>query len=58
MDQVEWIAFGVENGYCSLPFCETHDMAPLTPAESEAFEDGWDPCVPMVRLWQEGDFDA
>jgi hypothetical protein len=31
--------------------CQTHDGVPQTPEEDDAWEDGWDPCIPVLRLW-------
>lgn len=36
----QWIRYGVNQGYASLPFCETHDGGPITDSEGEAFEQG------------------
>lgn len=47
----EWLELGVANGWCSPPTCGMHDGTPFTEDESERFEDGWDPCVPIVRLF-------
>ena len=47
----EWIQLGVVEGWVSMPVCQTHDGVPQTPEEEAAWEDGWDPCVPVVRLW-------
>jgi len=51
----EWVLHGVNAGYCSLPVCGTHDGSPLSPEEQAMFEDGWDPCVPIVRLWPDNE---
>lgn len=41
---------GVERGWCTAPVCGMHDGLPFTPDEEAEWEDGADPCVPMVRL--------
>lgn len=41
---------GIGFGYCSEPVCDTHDVVPMTDEEGEQFEDGLDPCIPVVRL--------
>lgn len=46
-----WLQQGIERGWCSEPACETHDGLPWTDEEIEAWDDGWDPCLPAVRLW-------
>ena len=47
----DWLTMGIGFGYCSEPVCDTHDGLPMTPAEQNEFEDGYDPCIPAVRLW-------
>ena len=50
----EWLTIGVESRFCSEPECQTHNMVEMTEDEKAFFEDGGDPCVPVVRLWIEG----
>lgn len=50
----EWIAYGVEKGFCSPLICATHDGIPSTPEEAAEWEDGGDPCQPVVRLLEPG----
>lgn len=47
----EWLMTGISSGFCSEPVCDTHDGIPMNEGEQNAFEDGWDPCIPAVRLW-------
>lgn len=47
-----WISFGMEQGWCGPPLCETHDGIPLTKIEEEEFEEGHDPCVHVIRLFE------
>lgn len=47
----EWVELGVKNGWCSKPACSTHDGVPLNAAEEAEFDDGYDPCVHVVRLY-------
>jgi hypothetical protein len=54
MELSEWIEIGVSSGFCAPPVCDTHDGATMTAEEKQAFEDGQDPCIPIVRLWSEG----
>jgi hypothetical protein len=49
----DWLTLGIGYGYCSQPVCATHDGMPSTPEEDRAWEDGYDPCVPAVRLLNE-----
>jgi hypothetical protein len=46
----EWMSLGVGFGYCTEPVCSTHDGIPTTEEEQAQFEDGYDPCIPAVRL--------
>ena len=50
LSQEEWLRIGIEHGYCTPPVCDTHEGAPMKDEEEEAFEDGDDPCIPIVRL--------
>lgn len=49
----DWLMMGIDQGFCSEPVCDTHDGAPMSPEEQQAFEDGFDPCIPIVRLKNE-----
>jgi hypothetical protein len=55
MDQGEWIELGVLLKFCAEPECQTHGLVALTPEEHAEFEEGGDPCVPVLRLWHEGE---
>jgi hypothetical protein len=57
-DFAEWISVGIERGWCSEPVCATHDGIPRTEAEGLAWDDGWDPCENVVRLWPINDGSA
>jgi hypothetical protein len=35
----------------SRPVCGQHDTAPSTAEENQRMEDGWDPCIAIVRIW-------
>lgn len=52
MDFETWLAIGREHGYCSMPACNTHDGVPQTPAELAEWDDGGDPCVHVIRLYE------
>lgn len=47
----EWLRFGYNKGWCGPDVCETHDGVPMSEQESQAFEDGEDPCIPIIRLY-------
>jgi hypothetical protein len=51
-----WLAVGIEQGFCSEPFCNTHDGYPMHSTEEDAWEEGWDPCCHAVRLGQPEDW--
>jgi hypothetical protein len=48
-----WLAEGLDAGWISEGFCGTHDMAPMTETERAEFDDGYDPCLPVLRVWIE-----
>lgn len=47
----EWMKYGLKRGWIAEGVCQTHDMVPMTPEESDEFEAGHDPCVPVLRVW-------
>ena len=49
-----WLSYGVEKGWVSDVSCSTHDMIPMRNWEALEFEEGNDPCVPVVRVWLDG----
>lgn len=51
MNLGEWLRHGIDAGYCTNPSCNTHDGPEMTEDELEQFDDGYDPCVHIVRLW-------
>jgi hypothetical protein len=50
MDFNEWLRYGIDNGFCSEQFCNTHDCYPMHETEEEVWDSGGDPCAHMVRL--------
>jgi hypothetical protein len=47
----EWLQVGIDKGWVSEPFCYTHDGDPyMTEEEQQAWEDGGDPCSPVVKF--------
>lgn len=46
----EWLRVGIENNFCTPTVCQTHDGVPMTEEEDEAWEEGLDPCVFVVRI--------
>lgn len=51
MNYWEWLNLGIENEWISMPVCDTHDGLPMSEAEYDQFDEGFDPCIPVVRLW-------
>jgi hypothetical protein len=54
----EWLQYGIENGYCTEVFCDTHDGGPASTSEWLAFDEGLDLCRQVVRIgtvdeWEE-----
>lgn len=48
-----WAALSeaAEAGLVSRVVCQTHDGVPLSEEEWAEIDEGFDPCVPVVRLW-------
>lgn len=51
MDFDEWLAYGIDHKWCLYPTCYMHDGVPTTNAEAEELEEGYDPCMHVVRLF-------
>jgi hypothetical protein len=47
----EWIALGIEKGWCGPPVCYTHDGLPMSTSEEEEFIEG-DPCIHIIRMYE------
>lgn len=46
-----WLQVGIDNGWVTEPFCHTHDGDPyMTEEEEQEWEEGGDPCMPVVKL--------
>lgn len=58
MDFEAWLQFGIDNGWAGPPVCETHDGLPMSDGESTAFENGEDPCIHIIRLYEDGETKA
>ena len=58
MEFDEWLRFGIEHGYCTEQFCNTHAGYPMHDSEEQAWEEGSDPCAHMVRLGSPEDWDV
>lgn len=51
----EWIAYGIEKGWCGPPVCSTHDGLPMSEQEDSGFDEGQDPCIHVVRMYEDVD---
>ena len=54
----QWIKQGMEEGWCGPPVCSTHDGTPSTEEEDNELCDGGDPCIHIVRLYENADVKA
>ena len=46
-----WLSNGIDRGWVTPPFCNTHDGDPYMSEEEEAeWESGGDPCQVVVRI--------
>ena len=50
MTQDEWIQLGVDNRWCTPSVCDTHEGVPMTEGERLDWEEGFDPCIHVLRL--------
>lgn len=50
LEFAEWIELGLLRGWAFEPVCQTHDGVQMYPEEEQEFEDGSDPCIPVMRL--------
>lgn len=49
----EWLQIGMDNHWCGPAVCETHDGLPMSEQEETwFFDEGWDPCIHIVRLYE------
>jgi hypothetical protein len=55
LDYNEWMAYGIKNGWCGPPVCYTHDGMPMSEQEDIEFGEGQDPCIHIVRMYEDID---
>lgn len=55
MDFDQWLRYGMEQRWCGPSVCQTHDGVPMSKEEDDAFIDGGDPCVYIVRLYEDAE---
>ena len=53
MNLQDWLAIGREHGLCSPIACETHEGVPQSDKEYQAWDNGEDPCIFVVRIYTE-----
>jgi len=58
VDFEEWLKVGVSNGWCGPAVCYTHDGLPTSEPEDAEFEEGNDPCLHIIRLYEDDDHKA
>lgn len=46
-----WITHGINRRWISDIVCATHEGLPSTEEEEKEWEEGFDPCVPGIRVW-------
>jgi hypothetical protein len=49
----EWLQEGLSLGFCGPAICYPHDGLPLTGQEDEQFSEGEDPCIHIIRLYED-----
>jgi hypothetical protein len=47
----DWLKIGIDKGWVTEAFCNTHDGDPyMTDEEAADWEDGGDPCMHVVKF--------
>jgi hypothetical protein len=49
----QWLNIGIEQGWCGPSVCSVHDGVPTSFFEDSEFDEGSDPCVFVVRLYED-----
>lgn len=49
--QLEWYQHGIKMKWIGPVTCDTHEGVGLTEAEEQEFEDGGDPCIRVLRVF-------
>jgi hypothetical protein len=55
---LDWLHVGQEKGWISTVLCGTHDGIPSSKETEEAWDEGYDPCEPILRIWRQGETPA
>lgn len=53
MNFEDWLTIGVQNNWIGPPICYTHDGLPTSADEDKQFDEGDDPCLHILRLYQD-----
>jgi hypothetical protein len=48
-----WLSHGYVMGWCGPAVCDTHDGVPMSETELAEFDDGGDPCLHILRLYED-----
>lgn len=51
----DWIKLGWDNGWCGPALCLSHDGFPYSDDEDEELNEGHDPCMHFIRLYENMD---
>lgn len=51
----DWVRFGIAKKWAGPPVCVTHDGTPTTEDEDAQWEQGDDPCIHVLRLYDSPD---
>lgn len=51
----QWLQYGYKKKWCGPPVCEIHDGLPTTIFEDEVLWAGDDPCIHIIRLYDDED---
>jgi len=51
----EWLEIGMAENWCGPAVCYTHYIFPMSEEEDNEFADGSDPCMHMIRLYEDSE---
>ena len=51
LDFLIWLSNGIERGWVTEPFCNTHEGDPyMSDEEAQEWEEGGDPCQVVIKI--------
>lgn len=55
MNFESWVQYGVDNGWCSPIYCDTHDGGYdyLTQEQRDEWDKGGDPCIYVMQMLED-----